>query len=147
MLPRIHTSLTDSTRIHQRGTLTTIRQDRTRALIRAVGEWDLANADLLEELFDEQERAGRRFVRLDVSAVTFLDCTCLGVLVAAHRRFLGARGTLVLTGVSTRLARLLRIAGLDGVLLTTNVSDLDVHSDAVLARTDAAKVRAILRPA
>jgi anti-anti-sigma factor len=147
MLPRIHTPRNDSTRASQRGTLTTIRQDRVRALVRAAGEWDLANAELLGELLDEHGRAGRRFVRLDVSAVTFLDCACLEVLVAAHRRLLAVRGTLVLTGVPARLTRLLRAAGLDGVLLTVSVSDLDAHTDRVFMRAGQPAARSILRPA
>ena len=146
MLPRIHTPRYDSTH-SSRGTLTTIRQDRSRALIRAVGEWDLANAEVLGELLDEQEQAGRRFVRLDVSAVTFFDCACIEVLVAAHQRLLAARGTLVLTGVPARLTRLLHVTGLDDVLLTTNVSDLDAHTDRVVMPARKPAVRSILRPA
>jgi anti-sigma B factor antagonist len=106
-----------------------VRQDRTRALVRAVGEWDLANAEVLDDLLRTHEKAGRRYVRLDVSSVKFLDCTCLGVLVAAHRRLLAERGTLVLTGVTPRIVRLLRLARLEQVLLTTSLSDLDVQPD------------------
>src|SRR5689334_2611333 len=81
MLPRIHPasrtrSTTTAIPTNSRGSLTTLRQDRTTALVRAVGEWDLANAHLLAEQLEEHETAGRRFVRLDVSAVSFLDCTC-----------------------------------------------------------------------
>ena len=112
-----------------RASLTTLRKDRTRALVRAVGEWDLAGADALAEDLRAHEAAGRRFVRLDVSAVTFLDCTCLDVLVAAHTRLLAARGTLVLSGVTPRMLRLLRLTGLDQVLLTTSLSDVDIHHD------------------
>jgi anti-sigma B factor antagonist len=147
MLSRIHTSPTDPCRTGRRATLTTIRQDRSQALVRATGEWDLANADLLGELLAEHDQAGRRFVRLDVSSVTFLDCACLEVLVAAHRRLLAARGTLVLTGVPARLTRLLRAAGLDDVLLTTNVSDLEAAADRVVMRAGKPTVRSILRPA
>jgi anti-anti-sigma factor len=147
MMPRIHTPRTESISASSRGSLTTISQDTSRALVRVVGEWDLANADVLAALLDEHDRAGRRFVRLDVSAVTFLDCACLEVLVAAHRRRLAARGTLVLTGVPARLARLLRLAGLDDELLTTSVSDLDAHPQRSAARARKPVVRSILRPA
>jgi anti-anti-sigma factor len=127
MLPRIHrTSCTSTT---AGASLTTVRQDRTHALIRAVGEWDLANAHVLGELLEEHQKAGRRFVRLDVSAVSFLDCTCLGVLVTAHQRLLAARGALVLTGVTPRTMRLLGLAQLDRVLPTTSLSDLDARAN------------------
>ena len=61
--------------------------------------------------------------------MAFLDCTCLDALVAAHTRLLAARGTLVLSGVTPRMLRLLRLTGLDQVLLTTSLSDVDSHPD------------------
>jgi anti-sigma B factor antagonist len=127
MLPRIHPA--NSVHPNPRASLTTLRHDRSRALLRAVGEWDLANAHLLAKELDEHHRAGRRLVRLDLSAVSFLDCTCLDVLVTAHRRQLAARGTLVLTGLTPRLTRLLTLARLDKMLLTTNLSDLDTRPE------------------
>jgi anti-sigma B factor antagonist len=116
-------------------------------LVRAVGEWDLANAEALAEMLEEHEKAGRRFVRLDVSAVSFLDCTCLDVLVTAHRRLLAARGTLVLTGVTPRLTRLLSLARLDRVMLTTSLSDLDARSEHAPRGSRHGVVRPIGRPA
>jgi len=122
MLPRIYTASDTSTSAH--ASLTTVRQDRSHALVRAVGEWDLANADVLGELLQEHEKAGRRFVRLDVGAVSFLDCTCLDVLVTAHQRLRAAQGMLLLTDVTPRLMRLLRLARLDPVLFTTGLTDV-----------------------
>lgn len=125
MLPRIHHTRTTSTTTG--ASLTTVRQGRAHALIRAVGEWDLSNAHVLSEQLDQHARAGR-FVRLDLSAVSFLDCTCLGALVTAHQRLLAAGGTLVLTGVTPRTMRLLNLARLDQVLLTASLSDVDTRS-------------------
>jgi anti-anti-sigma factor len=148
MLPRIHPSSTERSSDSKSGTsLTTIRQDRTRTLVRAEGEWDLANAHVLADALAEHERAGRRFVRLDVSAVTFLDGTCLEVLAAAHVRLLGARGTLVLTGVPARIMRLLNFAGLAQVLFTTSLSDVDVHPDRLIVPRRTSVVRPMVRPA
>ena len=149
MLPRIHPSGTEqSSDSKGRASLTTIRQDRTRTLVRADGEWDLANAHVLADALAEHQRAGRRFVRLDISAVTFLDCTCLEVLAAAHVRLLGTRGTLVLTGVPARIMRLLSLAGLAQVLFTTSLSDVDVHLDRVIVPSSRSSVvRPMVRPA
>jgi len=148
MLPRIHPSGTEqSSDSKSRASLTTIRQDRTRTLVRADGEWDLANAHVLADALAEHQRAGRRFVRLDISAVTFLDCACLEVLAAAHVRLLGARGTLVLTGVPARITRLLNLAGLAQVLFTTSLSDVDVHPDRLIMPRHTSVVRPMVRPA
>jgi anti-sigma B factor antagonist len=144
MLPRTDAPCTDAGRSPSRVTLETLRQNRTHALVRAVGEWDLAKAATLADLLDAHEKAGRRFVRLDLSAVTFLDCTCIGVLVSVHRRLLAARGTLVLTGVSPRLQRLLRLARLDDVLLTTSVSDLEIIDERLILPGHTAVVRPLI---
>jgi len=144
MLPRTDTPCSDARRSPGRATLETLRQNRTHALVRAVGEWDLANAATLADLLGAHEKAGRRFVRLDLSAVTFLDCTCIGVLVSVHRRLLAGRGTLVLTGVSPRIQRLLRLARLDDVLLTTSASDLEIIDERLILPGHTAVVRPLM---
>lgn len=146
MLTRIHPAeSTTSTLTSRQASLTTLRRDRHSALVRAAGEWDLANAYRLAELLEKHETAGRRFVRLDVSSVSFLDCTCLEVLVTAHHRFLAARGTLVLTGVTPRLMRLLSLTQLDRELLTTSLADRDAHPDHDARRSRHAVVRPLVR--
>lgn len=85
--------------------------------LRVAGELDLATVGRLAAVLEQQYQAGRCFARLDLSEVSFLDCAGLGVLVHAHHRFL-AHGTLILTGVSPRIQRLLELTGLDQVLFT-----------------------------
>lgn len=88
-------------------------------VIRLDGELDLATTDQLQAMLDRMWDTGHRHAQLDMSAVSFLDCAALGVLVAAHQRFRAARGALLLTGVGTRIAHVLRLTGLDTMLLTT----------------------------
>lgn len=145
MLPRIQSATSTSATVP--GSLTTLRQDATRVVIRAVGEWDLANAPVLADVLDEHRKAGRHFVRLDLSAVSFLDCTCLDVLVTAHERLLAAQGTLMLTGVTPPLRRLLSLARLDQVLLATSLSDADARSRHAAAGRAHRVVRPITKPA
>lgn len=92
--------------------LTVVDLDPLRATIRAEGELDLAARRPLAELLEQQQIAGRRVISLDLSEVTFLDCSCVGVLVAAHHRFLELHGLLVLTDVGARVAPILRVTGL-----------------------------------
>jgi anti-anti-sigma factor len=96
--------------------LTVADLDPLRATIRAAGEFDLAAREPLAELLEEQLVAGRRLISLDLSEVTFLDCSCVGVLVAAHNRFLELHGLLVLTDIDARVARILRVTGLEDSL-------------------------------
>lgn len=100
--------------------VTTVRTDANRAAVQAQGEMDLANADLLTEVLGSHLAAGRRFVRLDLSRLAFVDCAGLRVLVLAHNQFLTQRGTLILTGVGARIAHLLHTTHLDEALFVAD---------------------------
>jgi anti-sigma B factor antagonist len=86
------------------------------ATVRVGGELDLGTAAPLWAVLRHHLIAGRRFLRLDVSALTFVDATALTGLREIHDEALAARGTLVLTGVRALVARVLHMTGLDGVL-------------------------------
>jgi anti-sigma B factor antagonist len=98
----------------------TVVTDAAIATLQLRGEMDLSNAELLTAVLDHQLALGRRFARLDLSHLRFLDCAGLRAIVLGHNRFLAGQGTLVLTGVSTRVARLLLITGLDEALFTAD---------------------------
>jgi anti-anti-sigma factor len=100
-------------------TVETVRCDRLSALIKVTGELDLATATPLWAALHEHLGAGRRFLRLDLSAVTFLDATTLTGICRVHRAALDRRGTLVMTGVRGLVARVLRLTGLDEVLFVS----------------------------
>lgn len=103
----------------------------TQSTVQVDGDVDLANAHLVAAALNAQLSEGFRFVTLDVSRVTFLDCAGLRVLVVAHNRFLAGSGALVLTGIGSRLARLLRITHLDKTLF---VADALLIADATSYR-------------
>lgn len=113
--------------------LTVVDLDPLRAAICAVGEFDLAARDDLAEALKQQEAERRRIVRLDVSQVTFLDCSCLGVIVASHQRFLKLHGLLVLTGVDAAVARILKITSLDDQLFIV-AANQDPFGSVLIAR-------------
>lgn len=95
----------------------TTAQDEWRAAIQLCGELDIANARDLSRELDAHLDAGRRVIRVDASAVDFIDSTAVGELVNANARCRELHGSLILTGVRRPLQRLLHIAGLDQVLL------------------------------
>jgi anti-sigma B factor antagonist len=97
----------------------TVRFDRTRAIIKVTGELDLGTAAPLWAVLQNHVAAGRRFLRLDVSGLTFLDATALSGITRAHQDLLANRGTLVITGVRSLVARVLRMTGLDEVLFVS----------------------------
>ncbi|HKC28151.1 MAG TPA: STAS domain-containing protein [Jatrophihabitans sp.] len=94
----------------------TVEADRVRASVKVLGDLDIATAPTLFAVLQAHLAAGRRFLRLDVAGVTFLDAAALTGITGIHHAALARRGTLVLTGVAERTARVLRLAGLDDVL-------------------------------
>lgn len=77
-----------------------------------VGELDLQTAPQLKEAIAGEE--GR--VALDLSEVPFMDSSCLGVIVAAHKQTLEAGGEFALTGLQDSPRKVLALTGLDEVV-------------------------------
>lgn len=97
----------------------TVRFNQTGALIKVNGELDLSTAAPLWAVLQSHLAAGRRFLRLDLSGVTFLDATVLTGITRAHQELLARRGTLVITGVRALVSRVLGMTGLDEVLFVS----------------------------
>jgi len=81
-------------------------------IVRLAGELDLYNAHAVrEELAAAAERGPERLV-VDLSGLTFIDSTGLGVLIEARTRLANRRAFLLAApGLETR--RALQISGLD----------------------------------
>jgi anti-sigma B factor antagonist len=96
--------------------VTTLWTDASCTTLLLRGELDLNSGELLTAVLSNHFALGNRSVRLDLSRVTFLDCGGLRTLVEGHNRFRAAGGSLVLTGVQPRIARLLHLTHLDEAL-------------------------------
>lgn len=91
------------------------------------GEVDLARvADLRRDI---EQLPSAVDVELDLSEVTFMDSTGLGLMVLLRNRVLAHGQQLVLTGVPSPVARIMTITGLDKVFV---VRDESVPSDTAL---------------
>ncbi|MCU1659093.1 MAG: hypothetical protein JWO57_3749 [Pseudonocardiales bacterium] len=110
----------------EQAAISTVAADTVRACLQVCGEVDAALAPTLDQYLAGHLDAGRRYLRLELSGVTFMDTTALRVIVAAHHRALRSRGTLILTGVRNPVSRLLALTRLDRVLFVSGPrSDLD----------------------
>lgn len=91
------------------------------------GEVDLARvADLRRDI---EQLPSAVDVELDLSEVTFMDSTGLGLMVLLRNRVLAHGQQLVLAGVPVPVARIMTITGLDKVFV---VRDESVPSDTAL---------------
>ncbi|MFJ8856362.1 STAS domain-containing protein [Streptomyces sp. NPDC102437] len=84
-------------------------------VVRVGGEIDLATALRLRHRLAAALKAHREMV-LDLSEVTFKDCSGLGVRVQARNQADRYGGRLLLRGVGGPVARLLKPTGLSGRL-------------------------------
>jgi anti-sigma B factor antagonist len=79
----------------------------------AGGEVDMSAAPDLRETIDRVLEQGIRCVVADLSEATFIDSTCIGVLVSAHNRLHARRGSFVIVCANRNVRKTFEIAGLD----------------------------------
>lgn len=79
------------------------------------GEVDVSSAPELKDRVAELTRSGEQTLIVDLSGVTFLDSTGLGVLVEARAASAESGGALLLVCNQDRILKLFTITGLDDV--------------------------------
>jgi anti-sigma B factor antagonist len=84
-----------------------------RAIVQVSGEIDVYTAPRLRE--NLLRLAGDQHLIVDLTEVSFLDSTALGVLVGAMKRQREAGGAMSIVTTGTRIRRLFEITGLDRV--------------------------------
>lgn len=83
------------------------------AVIDVSGELDLSNAPQLDDAVQQRMAEGDRRLAIDLSEVSFMDSSALGVLVRCLKRLNEEQGDLVLVGANGAPRRVLEITGLD----------------------------------
>ena len=85
-------------------------------VVEVCGELDIATSPELREVVQSLLAGGQVRIILDLSRVSFLDSTALGVLVGAHNKTAAGHGALALVSPGKRALRTLEITGLTRVL-------------------------------
>ncbi len=81
--------------------------------IAVAGDVDAYTAPSLRDAFDVVTAIGIAHVIVDLSAVTFLESTGVGVLAHAREQLRAEGRTLIVVGGNARMRRMLALAGLD----------------------------------
>lgn len=89
------------------------RRDDT-LVARIGGEIDLAVVDTLRSALENEldEDPGLRNIIVNLSGVTYIDSSGLGVLLGRYRRISGAGGRMFIVGASPQVRRILDMSGL-----------------------------------
>ncbi len=85
------------------------------SVVRADGELDVSTAPQLRQTITTALDESDNRVIVDLTAVTFMDSTTLGVLIGAHNRVRETGGVLGLVCPDDKVRRVFRITGLDKV--------------------------------
>jgi anti-sigma B factor antagonist len=93
-----------------------VREDGGRTIVSVTGEVDMATAPRLRAYVEGVVALQRGDVVLDVSGVSFMDSTGIGVVMHAARQLAGGGHALVLRAPRQPLRRLLDITGIARVL-------------------------------
>jgi anti-anti-sigma factor len=88
-----------------------------RSNVRVTGDIDLATAPELGKRLTLVIAAGTGDVDLDLSDVTFLDCSGLAVLLAARQELKGEKHRLMVRNLSKPVLRLLELSGVLDVMM------------------------------
>lgn len=91
---------------------------RELALVSVSGELDLYTAERVQAGIDEAGAVGADTVIVDLSGISFIDSTALGMLVQETKRLEGRGHSLVLVTNDPRTRRVLEVTGLNRVLRT-----------------------------
>lgn len=86
------------------------------AVVTLSGDFDLSNSDRLHEALHSELDGHPRHLVLDVTGVTFMDSTALGVILGARNQAVERDRSLALVGASDAVVRLLHITQIDRVV-------------------------------
>ena len=89
--------------------------DDTTHVVSVAGEIDLFTAPEFKQRIGAPIDAGKTRVIVDLSEVTFIDSSSLGVLIGAHKRLGLREGGLVIVCDDRAIVNTFKITGLDGV--------------------------------
>lgn len=104
-------------------TVDSARLRDTIGLVTLTGEVDIYTAPRLKEHMLELFDSGARDMVVDLSAVTFIDSTALGVLIGGVRRANEVGGTIALVVATRPVQRILTVTGLDQVFTVHSARD------------------------
>lgn len=87
-----------------------------RTVVTVAGELDIHSAPALASQLDPCTKVDHALVIVDLSGVTFMDSTGLGVLVSALKHVREHEGTLDVVVSEPRVLKVLALTGLDVVI-------------------------------
>ena len=87
----------------------------------------------LEWTIDDLTKKQQNRIVMDLSGITYVDSSAIGVLIACHTAVRNAGGEMRVAGVNTRVASILKMTGVNTVLTVDPTRDDSVAALAAKA--------------
>ena len=90
-------------------------------IVRVLGDLDLVSADEIREKLDNSlEETRAQNLLLDLSKITFMDSSGLGVILGRYRQIKEGRGQMIIYGIKPSLKKILEISGIMSLMPVCN---------------------------
>lgn len=93
-----------------------MKEKENELLVKVAGEIDAYTAPKLKEMLQPSAETDDKDITVDLSEVSYMDSTGLGVFVGLFKTVKARGGQLNLVGLSDRLQRLFDITGLGDIM-------------------------------
>ncbi len=91
----------------------TVQQQGDVAIVSLQGELDVAVAPKLKSLLKETVEKGQKKIVVDMKNVQFVDSSCLGVMVNAHKLALGNKAAIKFAQSSEQVRKIFELTRTD----------------------------------
>lgn len=108
--------VTATTRFHSSGFSAEVETSAGKVVLRLDGELDMVSAPALNRAVRTALAAEPAAISVDLSELTFVDSTGVGVFVAGHRRAASMGCSFVLCSPRRAVLRTLQLTGLDELI-------------------------------
>ena len=95
------------------------------------GEIDTFTAPILREELDSIPLGEGITVELNLSKVTYMDSTGLGIFVAFYKKATREKATFKLVGLTSRLVRLFKITGLKDLMILEEAEKVEYTNESI----------------
>lgn len=96
------------------------RQEGTAAVVDLEGRFDFSARREFKETMERLHEQGQRQIILDLSAVSFIDSSALGMLVVAHQNMKLKQGQILLVNPQTYVRQILDLANVPKMIPVYN---------------------------
>lgn len=98
-----------------------LHSKKNTLIVRVLGDFDLVSANEIREKIDNSlEETRARNLLLDLSKITFMDSSGLGVVLGRYRQIKAHQGEMIVCGIKPGLKKIFEISGIMSLMPVCN---------------------------